>query len=544
MRSDTKRWTSAAFTLALLLGVAVPAGAARASLFGPPSTPLIPNVQQYTSGGSAWQPSTSTRIVLDDTAPAALQDAANVLAQELVSEGHLSAPPAVVLGAAPQAADIHLFIGPVSGVSSQEGYEITVANGLQIEGVGTAGAFYGTRTLLQTLRTQKQYAGTLVDWPAYAHRGVMVDIARKYFTPGWVEQLIRDMAWMKLNTLQLHISDNEGFRIQLPDHPEIVASPSLSQSDVQAILAVAARYHVEIIPDVDTPSHAVALLANQPSWQLRLANGDTLNDHVDYSVPAARQYVASIVTELAKLFPGPRFHIGGDEYFPAPWQTGNDLVTASSAPQLVAYAQSIGGSNATLFNGFNAYFNELGGVLKSLGKTPEVWNDDIYPGDGVASMALDTSTQIVDWIRWNSNKPNAGDYASAGYSLINANGDYLYFILDSSSSTGVGTGPTKNPQSIYQSWTPRTFMGIAGNGGDYVLPSNLPMLGAQLSIWCDNPDALTEAQVSQQFAPWRSTFAQQLWGSPKIVSSYNSGLLSSGFVDIMSAVGPSPAGVN
>ncbi|WP_188797234.1 family 20 glycosylhydrolase [Dyella nitratireducens] len=544
MRICAKRGMSAVFVIAFLIGVTIPAGVARASLFGPPSTPLIPNVQQYTSGISVWKPAANTRIVLDATASAQLQDAANVLAQEMVSEGWESTPPAVVQGVTSQAADIHLFLGPVSDVSSPEGYQITVANGLQIKGVGVAGAFYATRTLLQTLRTRKQYAGTVVDWPAYAHRGVMVDIARKYFTPGWIEQLIRDMAWMKLNVLQLHISDNTGFGIQLAGHPDITTSPSLSRADVQAILAVAIRYHVEIIPDVDTPSHATKLLANHPPWQLKLANGDRLSDHIDYSIPAARHYVASLLTEVAQLFPGRRFHIGGDEYFPAPWQTGNDLVTATSAPQLVAYAQSIGGPHATLFNGFNVYFNELGGVLTSLGKTPAVWSDDIYPGDGVSAMALNTSTQIVDWIRWNDTKPNAGNYAKAGYPIINVNGDYLYFILDGTSHTGVGTGPTKNPQGIYETWAPRTFMGSAGNGGDYVLPTYLPMLGAQLSIWCDSPNALTETQVSQRFTPWRSTFAQQVWGSSKIVSSYNRGLLSSGFVDIMSRVGPAPAGVN
>jgi hexosaminidase len=316
---------------------------------------------------------------------------------------------------------------------------------------------------------------------------------------------------------------------------QLIVSPQhLTREDVRGILDEAKRYHVEVNADVDTPGHLDHILSFHPELQLVLANGTRHRGHLDYSKPAARRLVHEIVDEMCDLFDGPVFHLGGDEFFPAPWQgTGPDVVSAASAPQLVEYARQVTGDpDATIFDGYEMYLNELGDLVRAKGKIARMWNDDIYPGEGVSR--IDPRTQADVWIRWRSYKPTAGDYVDAGHDVINSNGDYLYFIL---TGGGVGTGPWKNPKGIYERWTPRTFMGVAGSAGDYILPADKPMLGSHLSVWCDDPSSLTQDQVADHLQEWLQVFAQQTWGSPKPTAT-----LEELRTAVLEKVGTAPAG--
>ncbi|WP_312875772.1 family 20 glycosylhydrolase [Arthrobacter terrae] len=495
---------------------------------------LIPSVQSLSACGVSWAPTEGTKVVVDPVWAAELGSEATTLANELPSEGYMDTIPTTVLGGPVGENDIYLSIGVVSSSAKAEAYRMGVSDGLKILASDGAGAFYASRTLLQALKIHGKFTGTVLDWPAYKQRGVMLDIARKHYTSGWIERLICDMSYRKLNVLQLHLSDSQGFRVESRKHPEIVSKQHLSLDEVRKILKVAKRYHVEVIPDIDTPAHLDHILKTHPEWRLKLRNGGVLDSHMDYSIPAVRGFVKELVEEMADVFPGKYFHLGGDEFFPAPWQTGSaDVVNADTAPHLVEYAASVAGRGATIFDGYKHYLNELIVLLKSRNKTAKVWNDDIYPEEGV--LELDKSTEVEGWVRWNRSKPNAGVLADAGYPVVNANGDYLYFIL---TGEGVGAGLNKCPEGIYERWHPRRFMGVAGDGGNYDLPDEKPLLGAHLSIWADVPNALTQAQVASGFLPWQSSFAQQMWGSPMVVGSYRE------FTGIIAAIGTSPALVN
>ncbi|MFE7295768.1 family 20 glycosylhydrolase [Streptomyces sp. NPDC057579] len=497
-----------------------------------PVTPMIPNVQHFEAAMAGWAPTRDTCLVVGSQASAATQETAATLASELVTEGWMHVPPPIV-EQRKGPADIALTVAPVPEVTHTEGYRLHVADGLHATGVDETGLFYATRTLLQTLRTQQgRYSGIITDWPVHGYRGVMLDIGRKHFTPAWIEQFIRNMSYVKLNELQLHIAENTGFRIQSDTHPEVVSKRHLTKAQVREILATARRYHVDVVPSVDTPSHAKQLLATHPEWQLKLTNGRILPDKVDYSIPAAREFVKDILGEMCDLFEASsRFQLGSDEFFPYPWE--NSPVTPQSAPQLVAYAHEVGGT--TIYDGFHAYLNELGDVVRAKGKIAAVWNDDINPDN--QALPLNKSTEIYIWIRWNQTKPTATDYVDAGYPVLNANGDYLYFIVNTDGSCCTQhPDPKKSPQGIYDRWTPRTFMGAAGGAGDHILPEGKPMLGAQVEIWCDNPKVLDETEIAEKFVPWMRTFAQQVWGSPKIAPTYDAG-----FLEISDAVGDAPA---
>src|SRR3712207_951778 len=96
----------------------------------------------------------------------------------------------------------------------------------------------------------------------------MIDDGRAFFSREWLEARIRELAGLKLNLLHLHVSDNQGFRIESRSHPEAVTPPALSHDDVRRLLAVAARHHVTIVPEIDMPGHMQAALRAHPELQL------------------------------------------------------------------------------------------------------------------------------------------------------------------------------------------------------------------------------------------------------------------------------------
>ncbi|MEB8343787.1 beta-N-acetylhexosaminidase [Streptomyces endophyticus] len=509
-----------------LRGAGVAAAAPRTG--GGPALPTIPAVRDVTTGRAAWRPTAATRIVVAPGAAGRLRGEARTLAAELVGEGHLDRQPRIVVTSSnPRPADIALGIGPVRGTSSPDAYDIVVRSGPAITGHSPAGVYYGTRTLLQVLRQQRTFSGRITDWPSYAQRGLMVDVGRKYFTVDWLKDRIRELGWLKLNVLQLHLSDSLGFRIESESHPEVTTRPALSKAQVRELLALAEQHHVTIVPEIDSPGHMVSILQAHPELQLVRKDGTRDPGNLDYSKPRARRLMRDLLTEYAELFPGQWFHLGGDEYFGYPWDSNK--ITGENAPQLLEYAREQVGPEATLLDGFTSYMNELIGVLAGKGKRAKVWNDHLVPGQGL--VELDRRAEVEVWIRWNEDEPSVEDYVRAGYRVVNRHGDYLYFILAPDQQHE--TGP-KSAQGIYDLWTPRTFMRKPTE--DMVLADGAPMAGSLVSVWCDNPDFQTQQQVSEAVRPWLRAFGQQMWGSPKPTADY------AGFLPLIEAVGDAPHG--
>ena len=138
----------------------------------------------------------------------------------------------------PRPGDIELPLGSSDRGLGSEGYRLEVGAVLRIEARTAAGAFYGTRSVLQLLRREQHHSGRPArDWPRYPERGLMIDNGRRYFGPRWLRRAIRELAYLKLNQLHLHFSDDQGFRIESSSHPEIVSDPHLTKRQVRGIVA-------------------------------------------------------------------------------------------------------------------------------------------------------------------------------------------------------------------------------------------------------------------------------------------------------------------
>ena len=491
----------------------------------PHSVPIT--LPAVASAGSFAQPARimpSTKIAvsvagLDAEAAAALVRTGDLLAADL--EALIGIRPKVSPGRKPSPHDISLSVGVQAHAASDEAHSLRTGATTAITGATPRAVFWGTQTLLQLVRSAPRLANggvsitaDIADAPVYGERAVMLDCGRKYFTAGWIKGLIREMAYLKLNTLQMHISDHLGFRVESELFPEIVSPEHLTKDEVRSIIAYARDHGVTVLLDIDSPAHFDHILKTHAQFALVLANGTRLGNAIDVTKQEAREFVKALLGEMMDLFGSPVVHIGGDEYLPAPWQAWDpNAIRNSSAPGLVAWAREVTGNPAAgALDAYVSYMNEIADFVRSKGAVARMWNDDIYPGQGV--VRIDARTQADVWIRWNTSKPTAADFIRAGHSVMNANGDYLHFIL---TREGLGTGPHKNPRGIYERWNARRFMGAAGSASDFDLPAGQPMLGGHLSIWCDHPPIMTEAEVIALFQEWLQVFSQQMWGTPKLV---------------------------
>ena len=110
--------------------------------------------------------------------------------------------------------------------------------------------------------------GEARDWPRFRERGYMLDAGRKYWSPDYVVQTIREMAYLKLNTLQLHLSDNNAFRLVSDSFPYLAAPEAYTKADIRRFEAAARNYHVTIIPEIESPRTRERSSRCGPTWAL------------------------------------------------------------------------------------------------------------------------------------------------------------------------------------------------------------------------------------------------------------------------------------
>ncbi|WP_026951565.1 beta-N-acetylhexosaminidase [Algoriphagus mannitolivorans] len=247
-----------------------------------------------------------------------------------------------------------------------EAYELEITEEtIQISSSGEAGLFYGIQTLLQLFPAEitsenKLSAdweipqGKIIDSPSYGYRGSMLDVARHFISVEDVKYYIDQMAKYKLNYLHLHLTDDQGWRIEIKSWPkltEIGGSTEVgggkggfyTQDDYKELVAYAADRFITIVPEVDMPGHTNSALASYPELNpgVNLPDGDftTVNkQELDYEMPLKNPqaselytgievgwstfssrleltyaFVDSVVREISEITPGPYFHIGGDE---------------------------------------------------------------------------------------------------------------------------------------------------------------------------------------------------------------------------------------
>ncbi|GGX67482.1 hypothetical protein GCM10010358_22290 [Streptomyces minutiscleroticus] len=450
----------------------------------------IPAVRGHTPArGPGWKPAKGGRVVVGDTD---LADEGRLLADELGL--------AYAGRAGARAGDVELALG---GDGGPESYTLTVRDGrVRVAGPAEAGVFYGTRTLKQEVHgggTAPE--GVVRDEPAKPRRGFMLDIARKHFTAGWIEDRIRELGDLKYNELGLHFSDDQAFRIESDSHPEVVSSPHLTKAEVKRIVALAESRHITVVPEIDSPGHLGAVIAAHPDLQLRTASGTPTRGAVDISDPAAADVVDDLLDEYAELFPGGYWHLGADEY--------QALVASdpeASYPRLAAAARKKYGAAAGVKDLATGWLNDRARTVRRHDRTLRAWNDGFFPGGAVRP---DGDLEVAYWTGKEIGARQPDEYLAEGRRMINYNDEFLYYVLGEPNTFVYPTG-----KRIYEKWTPRVVRGTEPVPERY----DGQILGASFAVWCDLATRQTQDQVAAGVRMPLRALAQKLWdpGEPDL----------------------------
>jgi len=318
---------------------------------------LIPLPQEVTNGSGTFQLTAESGIQLVGTS-VKLTSIGESLANSLRPATGFEVP------ISKESGDIVLEL---TGSGDSEGYELVVSDvEVRIKASGEAGLFYGVQTLIQLFPAEIAHQtvqevdwllpqGKVVDTPEFAYRGSMLDVARHFISVEDVKFYIDQMASLKFNYLHLHLTDDQGWRIEIKSWPkltEIGGSTEVgggkggfyTQEEYKELVSYAAARYITIVPEVDMPGHTNSVLASygelNPGVNLPIGQGlDSLNKKpLDYQLPltapqASQMYtgievgwstfapqleltyafVDSVVREISMMTPGPYFHIGGDE---------------------------------------------------------------------------------------------------------------------------------------------------------------------------------------------------------------------------------------
>ncbi|MEG1562658.1 MAG: beta-N-acetylhexosaminidase [Bacteroides sp.] len=262
-------------------------------------------------------------------APAALAFEAGCLQRVVKLRTGFALP--IVRDAVPGALVLALTPAVPGVAAAPEGYTLAVdKDGISLTAATAAGIYYAVATFDQLLLgdvgqtlAAKVRPLLITDAPRFGYRALMLDPARHFLPVDDVKFYIDQMAKFKYNTLQLHLTDDQGWRMEIKKHPKLTPAEAgaafYTQAQLKDLVAYAALRHVEIIPEIDIPGHTVAILAAYPELCCSSADtiekkmGRTVNLMLCASNPKVYDVMDDILAEVADVFPSKRIHLGGDE---------------------------------------------------------------------------------------------------------------------------------------------------------------------------------------------------------------------------------------
>ncbi|MBK7821222.1 MAG: beta-N-acetylhexosaminidase [Tessaracoccus sp.] len=437
---------------------------------------------------------------------------------ELLAQEILTATGSSVL-TAEEGATIELTI---DGEGAPESYRLTVApDGVRIAGADRAGLRYGVFTLAQLARRADDSwvlpAVVVEDAPRFRYRGLMLDVARHFFDVATVKKVIDRAARLKLNALHLHLSDDQGWRIEIPSRPELTEKASpwavfgapggfYTQADYAEIVAYAGDNDMVVVPEVDLPGHTHAIglaypdlveepvITAQAAGVIEAFGGGTPAKGEPYQGIAVGhsslrirheptyEFLADVLSDLAGMTPGPWLHVGGDE------------------------------CHSTAREDFASFVTRVSAMVRDLGKTPVVW---LEAGD--AELAPGTIGQF--WGLRNHEADVAEKsraFPGGGGALILSPADCAYLDMKYDADTALGLTWADGPTSVERSydWEPSTL--IEGVSDDDVLGVEAPLWTETVATLSDIdhlvfPRIASAAEIG--WSPARGTHPLRTWES-------------------------------
>lgn len=416
-----------------------------------------------------------------------------------------------------------------STLKHTEQYQLSIkANGIFIRVNDARGLVNATQTLLQLLPIYESKTALLSpleinDYPRFSYRGMHLDVVRHIFPLSYIKKYIDYLAFHKFNTFHWHLTDDQGWRMEMKNYPKLNSIASwraatlighfkdnppkydstiyggfYTKKEIKEVVDYAAVRAINIIPEIDIPGHSRAVIAAYPqlstkpdtTWNVATTWGMyNRQNNVLAPKPETFSFLESVFEELLEIFPSKYIHVGGDECSKIWWKQD----TASQA-----FMRLNGLKNETQLQ---TYFIEfIAQFLKQKGRQTIGWHE-INEGE------LDTTTIVMNW----GTEKQAIDAASKGFSVINTPGKPLYF-------------------DHYQSQNPNDSLSIHGYNPLEAVYNYEPIpkaildkglenkiIGGQANVWTEYME--NEKKVDYMVLPRMTALSETLW-TPSAQKSY------------------------
>lgn len=442
----------------------------------PPAHSVIPVPASVTPGdGGDFALTSTTRIVT----PAGSAEATRIGEQiaVLLRRSTGFELPVVQTGKSANG-DVTLTLTPGDAQRGAEGYVLAVTStGVTMTAAEPDGLFRAVQTLRQLLPAAIEgpsrqsgpwriAAVRIVDQPRFAWRGAMLDVARHFFSVEEVKQYVDAIALYKINRLHLHLSDDQGWRIEIRARPrltshggstEVGGGPGgfYTQADYTEIVDYARERYITIVPEIDLPGHTNAALASYPELTCDGAPPELYTGvQVGFSSlcvgnEATYAFVDDVMTELAELTPGPYLHVGGDE-----------VETLSAAD-------------------YTRFVERVESIVRSHGKSLVGWEE-------VAQAALDPTSVAQYWNTKGDNSKRVAAAAAKGIKVIlsPAAKTYLDMKYDKQTKLGLEWAGLISVKTAYD-WEPTS-----------ILPGveEAAILGVEAPLWSETVEDIDDVE--------------------------------------------------
>ena len=485
---------------------------------------VIPQVQNLSvKDGDVYVFDSSRKLVYDNQNS---RRSLELFAQDL--EELVGIRPSVAEGTSDDAkGNVYFTLGLQDG--RKEAYSINVSSdGILVRAVAPEGIYRATRTLLKSVGTEKTSSvefpsAEVSDWPRFGYRGLMLDVSRHFSDVEMVKRTIDMLALHQLNIFHWHLTDDQGWRIEIKSHPELTEIGAwrddtvvgrylggtdyptdgkrhggfYTQEQIREIVAYAKERYIEIIPEIDLPGHTSAVLAAYPQLgcedkEYKVANRwGVIRDVLCAGNPASLDLFKDIMGEVCELFPGKYIHLGGDECVKDRWK---------ACPKCQKKIRELGlkdGSRYSKEDYLQSWFmGEVASYVQSKGKRVIGW-DEILEG-----VPMDDSV-IMSW------RGTEGGITAArmGHDVVMTPTSDMYFDQSqtlASQLEEIPVGGFINVMKVY-SYEP--------------IPASLTpeqqkhILGCQANVWCEY---MPEERIRQyQILPRLAALSEVQWTMPE-----------------------------
>ena len=480
---------------------------------GNPVPSVSPELREWVGGSGNFTVGENARILVNPAHKDALQKTAEAFAADYLDMTGRTL--SIAEGTEPGNGDFYFTLGSADAGLGKEGYRMTAAEHVRVEAAAATGAYWATRTILQILKQNGTTIpqGTARDYPKFAVRTLSMDVGRKPFDEAFLEDLVKNMSWYKMNDLNVHLSDNyiwlknyseettlsdaySGFRLE-----SRVGTTADTDTRNQAPLTSADEFYtkdwfrqfiqdsrdrgIDIVPEFDTPAHALSFTKVRPD--LRTANmggGRNGNDHLDLNTQLGESlaFTQSVWDEYMEgdhpvFDENTIINVGTDEY---------DGGGSKFLQYMKAMFEYVHGKNRTV--------RAWGSITSALN------------GGGTQAEAAAVPVENVQLYMWYPGYADPKNMYDRGYKMISLRDGPMYIVPGASYYQNY-----LDARGRYGSWTPYD------TGTSFTAPAGSPqVLGGGFACWNDlidkSKNGLSMVDVYDRIAAALPAVAEKTWG--------------------------------